>query len=132
MIAAVPVAAFLVAAGVFVIRHDWLVEELMERVHEGNRSPWAIAGTQARAEVPPWESVRQTGLAFVEMGQALESAKSADIRDAADGYVAAATGFMDAATRQDPEALRGAFGALERSCNDCHHAGGVGGTLAKD
>ena len=132
VVAAVAAAAFMVAAGVFVIRHDWAVEDLMEELHDGEGSSWAIVRAQAAAESPDWEAVRQPASGFVEMARALEGAKHADIRASADGYATAATQLVDAVDRHDAEAFRESVRGLERSCGDCHFDGGVGGTLARD
>ena len=129
VIVAVLVAVFVAAAGVFVIRHDWAVEDFMERIHDGATSPWAVVKAQVGADTPDWDAVRKPATGFVEMGEVLTSAKSADIRASADGYVAAAPGIMDAVTRQDADAFRRSIGALEQSCHDCHFDGGVGGKL---
>ena len=129
VIAAVLVAGFVAAAGLFVIRHDWLVEELMEQVHAGEDSPWAAANRQAQVETPDWVALRAREPDFVAMGEALKSAKNADIRQSADGYVAAVTGMQNAVIEQDAEAYRQSFAALKKACNDCHFDGGVGGML---
>lgn len=129
LILAMAVAAFLVAAGIFVVRHDWAVEDLMERIHEGKDSPWAVARDQAARETPDWEAVRGPAIGFVEMARALEGAKHAEIRASAEGYATAAAGVLEAVNRADPVAFRETLGGLERSCGDCHFDGGVGGTL---
>lgn len=125
-------AVFAAAAGVFVIRHDWLVEELMERVHEGNESPWAVVKVQAGAETPDWERLRDAAIEFVEMARALEAAKHAGIRASADGYATAAAGLSDSVARADAGRFRESAAALGASCGDCHFDGGVGGTLRGD
>ena len=132
VIAAVAAAAFMVAAGLFVIRHDWIVEDLMEELHEGNDSPWALVRSEAAAESPDWEKVLGPSIAFVEMAEALEGAKHADIRASAEGYASAARHLADAVERRDSGTLRDSVRGLERSCGDCHFDGGVGGTLARD
>jgi len=127
VVAAVLAAALAVAAGVFVIRHDWLVEDLMERVHEGKDSPWAVARTQADADPPDWGSLGEGVGAFAEMAEALKGAKHADVRASADGYADAATDLADAVRQKDAEGLRRAVAVLGKSCADCHFDGGVGG-----
>lgn len=132
VIVAVLVAVFVAAAGVFVIQHDWLVEDLMERIHEGDESAWATSQAQAAAETPDWDLVRGPAIGFVEMADALKAAKHADIRASADGYVAAAASLMDSVTRSDADQFRQSVAALKKSCADCHFDGGIGGELAAD
>ena len=126
------VAAFVVAAGVFVIRHDWLVEDLMGRIHEGGESPWAVVQAQATAETPDWDVLRKPAIGFVEMADALRAAKHADIRASADGYSAAAASLLDSVRRSDAEEFRQSVAALNKSCADCHFDGGIGGDLGED
>ncbi len=139
VIVAMLVAAFVAAAGVFVIRddlprqewprHDWRVEYQMGRIHEGKNSFWAIVKGHAKAETPDWGAVQEPVIGFVEMSELLKTSKSVEIRQSADGYVAAVTGIVDAVTRQDAEAFRQSLDLLETSCQDCHFDGGVGGKL---
>lgn len=130
VIGGVAAAALMIAAGVFVIRHDWAVEDLMEELHDGADSSWGIVRRQAGAESPDWDAVRQPASGFVEMARVLGAAKHADIRASADGYATAATQLMDSVERHDAEAFRESVRGLERSCGDCHFDGGVGGRLA--
>lgn len=127
--AAILVGLFVVAAGVFVLRHDWLVEELMERVHEGNESAWGVVQRQAASESPDWSQVQDSLDGFVEMADALRAAKSSEIRDSADGYISAVKSLGASITRQDGAAFQQATAALKESCTDCHFEGGVGGQL---
>ena len=139
LIAAMLVAAFVAAAGFVVIRHDqpqqewprhdWRVEYQMGRIHEGKNSAWSIVKGQAKNETPDWGAVQEPVIGFVEMSELLKTSKSVEIRQSADGYVAAVTGIVDAVTRQDAEAFRQSLGSLETSCHDCHFDGGVGGKL---
>jgi len=131
-IVAAGLAALAVAAAVFVIRHDWVVEDLMERVHAGRESPWAAVRAQGSRDAPEWELLRARVPIFLEMAAALEAAKHPDTRASADGYAAAARGLGEAVRGADAVRLREAIGALEASCADCHFDGGVGGVLDHD
>lgn len=124
--------ALAIAAGVFVVRHDWAVEELMEKIHVGEDSPWTLVKREAAAESPDWERALGPSNGFVEMAKALEGAKHPDIRASADGYSSAAVGLVEAVKRHDAEAFRESVRGLERSCGDCHFDGGVGGALSRE
>lgn len=132
VIAATGLAALAAAACVFVIRHDWIVEDLMERVHEGRESPWAIVQAQGIRDTPDWELLGTRVAPFVEMADALERAKHPDTRASAEGYAAAARSLEGAVRAADAARLREAIGALGKSCTDCHFDGGVGGVLDPD
>lgn len=131
-IVAAGLAALAVAAAVFVIRHDWAVEDLMERVHAGRESPWAAVRAQGPRDAPEWELLRARVPIFLEMAAALEAAKHPDTRASADGYAAAARGLGEAVRGADAVRLREAIDALAASCADCHFDGGVGGVLDHD
>ena len=120
------------AAAVFVVRHDWAVENLMKQIHGGKASPWSMVRAQAAAESPLWGEIRGPAEGIVRMARTLVDAKNADIRAAADGYVAAASDLIDSVHREDGPGFRAAVRGLERSCADCHSVGGVGGRLALD
>lgn len=132
VVVAIVAAALAVAAGVFVVRHDWVVEDLMERVHEGNDSPWAIVRRQAATDAPDWDALREPLTGFTEMAEALRAAKSADIRESADGYLDAVAGLGEAVGSRTTEGFRRSVTALGTSCRDCHFDGGMGGTLGDD
>lgn len=131
-IVAAGLAALAVAAAVFVIRHDWAVEDLMERVHAGRESPWEAVRAQGARDAPEWELLRARVPIFLEMAAALEAAKHPDTRASADGYAAAARDLGEAVRGADAVRLREAIGALGASCADCHFDGGVGGVLDHD
>ena len=127
--AAVIVTTALVAIGLFVAGHDWVVEELMGEIHVGAESPWSRLNAQATAQPPEWSKLELIVSPFDEMCQALLGAKSAAIRDAADGYVDAVEKLKTSIDSRDLPAFQNASQALRKSCADCHAPGGVGGEL---
>jgi len=129
IIAAVSVTAAIVAAGVFVARHDWEVEELMGEVHGGPSSPFERLNAQATAAAPEWANLELLLPPLREMCRALLAAKDATIRQSSDGYVDAVGRLGRAITDRDIPAFRGASQDLRTSCGDCHAPGGVGGDL---
>ena len=118
-----------VATGLFIAGHDWLVEDLMEEVHGGPASPFGQLDSLAGAAVPAWEQLQALMPPFEEMRQGLLAAKSKTIRDAAGGYTDSVRTLQQSILAQDAGALRDSARALRQSCADCHADGGVGGTL---
>lgn len=108
---------------------DERVEELMEKTHEGRRSPYQQLKRQAEAEAPAWENIAPLLARFDRMARALRESKNDDIKGSADGYVDAVAELATATKRRDAPAFRLAVGALADSCGDCHFKGGVGGEL---
>ena len=108
---------------------DEKVEELMEKTHEGKRSPYRQLRTQAEAPAPSWQVVERTLPRFEAMSKALQESKNADIKGSADGYVDAVKEIAAATKQKDAKLLRAGFQALSQSCGDCHFKGGVGGEL---
>ncbi|MFN9367882.1 MAG: hypothetical protein ACK6CT_03810 [Planctomycetia bacterium] len=108
---------------------DERVEELMEKTHEGKRSPYRQLRTQAEAPEPSWQAVERTLPRFEAMSKALRESTNPDIKGSADGYVDAVKEIAAAAKQQDAKLLRAGFRALSESCGDCHFKGGVGGEL---
>ncbi len=108
---------------------DERVEELMEKTHEGRRSPYRQLRTQAEAPAPSWQIVEAALPRFSAMSQALLESKSPDIKGSADGYADAVKEIAAATEQRDAKALRGGFQSLSQSCGDCHFKGGVGGEL---
>lgn len=108
---------------------DDQIEELMEKTHEGKRSPYRQLRTQAEAPVPAWPIVEATLPPFNAMSRALLESRNDDIKGSADGYVDAVRALVAATRARDAQALRGAFQSLSQSCGDCHFKGGVGGDL---
>lgn len=126
---------FLLAAGLIGVAvyadhdEDEKVEELMEKTHEGKRSPYRQLRTQAEAAAPSWQVVEKTLPGFEAMSKALRESKNADIKGSADGYVDAVKEIAAATKQKDAKLLRAGFQALSQSCGDCHFKGGVGGEL---
>lgn len=108
---------------------DERVEELMEKTHEGRRSPYRQLQAQAEAAAPAWPAVAATLAGFDVMSRALLESRNADIKDSAGGYVDAVKDIAAATRKRDAGALREGFQALRQSCGDCHFKGGVGGEL---
>lgn len=108
---------------------DERVEELMERTHEGRRSPYGQLRRILGGEAAAWPVVEQAAAAFEPMCRALAESPVADIRDSSDGYIDAVRELRAAVGRRDEAAVRGAFQGLADSCGDCHYDGGVGGDL---
>ena len=111
---------------------DERVEELMERTHEGRRSPYGRLRRAVDGEAMPWPAVEQAVREFEPMTRALQQSPVAEIRDSADGYADAVRDIGDAVRARDAEAVRTSFRALTQSCADCHFEGGVGGELDDD
>lgn len=108
---------------------DERVEELMEKVHEGKRSPYRQLRAQVAAAAPAWPAVDATLPGFQAMARALLESRDADIKGSADGYVDAVKEVTAAAANRDPRSLKQALESLTESCGDCHFEGGVGGEL---
>ena len=123
----VTVAAGIAAAAL--MRGDERVEELMERTHEGRRSPYRQVQAQAQAAQPAWATVATALPRLDAMARALRESPNAEIRNSADGYVDSVKELGVATRNRDGGALREAFAGLEQTCGDCHFDGGVGGEL---
>jgi hypothetical protein len=108
---------------------DDKVEDLMERVHDGKRSPYRQLRNQLGGAAPAWPAIDATLPAFQAMARALAESRDADIKESADGYVEAVGELVAAARRRDQRSLGAAFQSLGESCGDCHFDGGVGGEL---
>ncbi len=108
------------------------VEHLMERTHEGRRSPLGQTKAQLAAKLPAWDVVNKQIEAFQTMSRALTDSRKAAIKDAADGYADAVKDLAAAAKKRDAAAARTALNALTNSCADCHYKGGPGGRLEDD
>ena len=108
---------------------DGLVHKLMERTHEGRKSPYgrlrqAVAGAEA-----PWPALEQVVQAFEPMCRALQESKNDEIKGSADGYIDAVKEIATAVKARDAAGVRKGFESLEQSCGDCHYKGGIGGRL---
>jgi|688.fasta_scaffold1146492_1 hypothetical protein len=108
---------------------DALVHELMERTHEGRKSPYVRLGQAVEGSGVAWAAIEQAVQGFEPMSRALLESKNADIKDSADGYVDAVKEVAAAVKRRDAEGVRAGFASLRQSCGDCHFKGGVGGEL---
>ena len=126
---AVVVTAAMAAAGVFIARHDWLVEDLMGQVHIGPSSPYERLNAQATAAAPEWSNLEVILPPLDEMCRALVTAKDGTIRQSAGGYVDAVERLRRAITGRELALFREASQDLRKSCGDCHAPGGVGGVL---
>ena len=108
---------------------DERVEKLMEKTHEGKRSPYRQLQVQAEAPAPSWQVVEAALPRLIAMSHALLESKNQGISGSADGYADAVKEIAAAARQRDAKALRGGFQSLSQSCGDCHFKGGVGGDL---
>ena len=108
---------------------DEKVHELMEKTHEGKRSPWKKAIQAAQGNPIDWGTINQALPRLSAMSNALANAKDRDVRDAADGYVTAVKDLAVQANKLDAVRARAALTALSNSCADCHYKGGPGGKL---
>ncbi len=111
---------------------DRRVHQLMERVHEGRRSPLRQLDTLAGQDKPSWDDVNKLLPRFDEMSKALADTTQKAVHDAADGYIAAVKDIDAAAKKQDGATLKAAVKSLKSSCSDCHYQGGPGGKLGRD
>lgn len=131
----VAAATTLVACGVVPLAayadhdEDEQVEELMERTHEGRRSPYAQLQQIVEGPGAAWPVIEQVVLRFEPMRRALLESKNDDIKGSADGYVDAVDAIAAAVKRRDPSGVRTGFDSLKQSCGDCHFDGGIGGEL---
>ncbi len=111
---------------------DDKIEDMMEKVHEGKRSPFRRTKSQLAAAKPDWKEVSDQIPAFQKMSQLLTEARKAEIKDASGGYADAIKALTAAANKQDHDAARKAITLLTASCADCHYKGGPGGKLDDD
>jgi len=105
------------------------IEKLMEKLHEGKKSPYRQLLAAAEKPAADWETLGKTAPPFVPLAKLLKQSKNAEIRDSADGYADAVDGLAKAFTAKDWAKARKAIAALKNSCADCHFKGGVGGEL---
>lgn len=108
---------------------DEKVHDLMEKTHEGKKSPWKKAVQASQANPLDWGTITQSLPRLAAMSEALVNAKDKDVRDAADGYVMAVKDLAVQANKRDAVRARAALTALSNSCADCHYKGGPGGKL---
>jgi hypothetical protein len=105
------------------------VHELMEKTHEGKRSPWKAVQRAVASEPVDWASVNTAVPRFAAMSKALSVAKNKDVRDSADGYIDAVKDITAQAKKKDAKGIRAAVASLAKTCADCHYKGGPGGKL---
>lgn len=103
------------------------VHHLMEKTHEGRRSPWRKVVRAVRADRIDWATVDSALPRFEKMSAALTKAKNSDVRDSADGYVDAVKELTAKTKARDAAGARSAVKSLSESCADCHYKGGPGG-----
>ncbi|MCA9269858.1 MAG: hypothetical protein KDA41_15365 [Planctomycetales bacterium] len=108
---------------------DDAVHELMEKTHEGKKSPWRKVNRAVNADPLNWADVDDAMPRFEKMIAALAKAKDADVRDSADGYTDAVKDLLASSKKRDAPGARKALKALSQSCGDCHYKGGPGGKL---
>ena len=105
------------------------IEEMMEELHEGKKSPLARTQRLLKGDEIEFAKLKRSAKGFVTMGKLLSEAKNEDVKGAADGYADAAKAFAIAVKKEDAAATRAAFKDLTSSCADCHTKTGVGGEL---
>lgn len=108
---------------------DDLVEKLMEKTHDGKKSPYPKVRAQVEAPSVDWKLVGAAVPRFEAMSRALLASEDDDVRSSADGYVSAVAEIAAAVGKRDRNALGRGFQSLRASCGDCHFKGGVGGKL---
>jgi hypothetical protein len=105
------------------------IEKLMEKLHEGKKSPYRQLLTAAEKPAADWDALGKNATPFVPLAKLLKQAKNAEIRDSADGYADAVNNLGKAIAAKDWAQARKAITGLKNSCADCHFKGGVGGKL---
>lgn len=113
-------------------KKDKAVEEMMEKVHEGKKSPWKQAEKAAAANPPDWNTLAGQLAKLEQMSALLKASKVSDISDSADSYADAVAALAAKTKAKDVEGARKALGSLSKSCADCHYKDGIGGELEDD
>jgi|GEM_PF-3882245 len=113
-------------------KKDKAVEEMMEKVHEGKKSPWKQAEKAAAQNPPDWNTLAGQLGKLEQMSALLKASKVSDISDSADSYAEAVTALVAKTKAKDVEGARKALGSLSKSCADCHYKDGIGGELEDD
>lgn len=108
---------------------DDVVHDLMEKTHEGKKSPWRQVQRAADSNPIDWATINAALPRLGAMSNALVNAKDKEVRELADGYVDAVQELATQAKKQDAAGTRGALKSLSNSCADCHFKGGPGGKL---
>ncbi len=113
-------------------KKDKAVEELMEKVHEGKKSPFKQALGAAAKNPPDWNTLAGALPRLEQMSAALKNSKVTDIKDSSDSYVEAVASLAATTKAKDADGARKALESLKQSCEDCHYKGGIGGELEDD
>lgn len=108
---------------------DGLVHKLMERTHEGRKSPYGQLRQIVEGPGATWPVIEQTMMGFEPMCRALLESKNEEIKGSADGYVDSVKEIVAAVKRRDAKGVRAGYDSLKQSCADCHYKGGIGGQL---
>ena len=107
------------------------LEDQMERVHEGKKSPYRLIESQTKADSPDFATMEKALPSLEGMAKTLKEFKASEIKDASDGYVTAVEELVAAVHKKDAKASRASFKKLSNSCADCHYKDGPGGRLEK-
>lgn len=97
------------------------LKKLMTAAHKGDKSPHAALVGELKKETPDWAAVGASAKAFGEMGATLKANPTGYTTPAP--YIAASEQLAKAATAKDKKAATEAFGALRKSCTECHRYG---------
>ncbi len=103
------------------------VKSVMNKLHKGSKSQFAVLKTQSEAPTPDWTAIGKTTKDFVILGAALEKndppkGDKASWKKLADKYFADSKSLDDAASAKDLAALKAAHKAMGASCKSCHTA----------
>ena len=105
------------------------LEDQMERVHKGKKSPFRTIEDQTKANSPDFAAMEKALPALEGMAKALKESKSSEVKDASDGYVSAVEALAAAVHKKDLKGSQESFKKLSNSCADCHYKNGPGGKL---
>ena len=105
------------------------IEDQMEKVHKGRRSPYQLLRQSLALDKPDWNVVLRQVPQMEVMARMLHQTKNDAIRDSSEGYAAAVQDIVRHAQAHDLHKTRKALVSLGNSCGDCHFKGGVGGRL---
>lgn len=130
------VACMVVLAGVVLVSRaddrkggDRRVHKLMERTHEGRRSPYGQLRQMVEGANAQWPALEAAVQGFDPMCRALLESPQEEIKGSADGYVEAIKDIAAAVKQKNAQGVTEGFRSLKESCGDCHFKGGVGGSL---
>src|SRR6478736_4885409 len=94
---------------------DETVHELMEKTHEGKKSPWKKAERAASKDPIDWAEFNKALPRLTTMSKALATAKNKEVRESAGGYVDAVKELEVRAKKMDAAGTRAALTALSKS-----------------